>query len=96
MPRQKQNPEPKVGKRPRVVMARLMRRDQLDDSFDREYWRRVGWRGRLAAVEEMTEMYCLLRGGDGNLPPFDRTVARLIRRKGPVSRRGRSRGRVSR
>ena len=77
----------KPKKTKRVVMARLIRRHDDDGSFDREFWRRVGYKGRWAAMWQMVKDYIVLRGGDEADLRFQRTVAKFQRRESAVSRR---------
>ena len=39
----------------RVVMSRLVRLEEADDSFDIEFWNRVGTQGKLAAAWQMVQ-----------------------------------------
>jgi hypothetical protein len=65
----------------RVVMARLVRRDQHSDrSFDLEFWEKVGARGRFAAAWQMIREIQLMRGLRGELPRMQKSVTRIIRR----------------
>ncbi len=48
--------------RRRVVMARKTTIDKLDRSFDLEFWRRVGSRGRFAAAYQMVQEFLKIRG----------------------------------
>ena len=67
-------------KKERVVMARLIHRDQQDRSFDLEFWDKVGAAGRFAAAWQMLKEVQLMRGQSGELPRMQRNVARLLRR----------------
>jgi hypothetical protein len=65
----------------RVVMSRVVKRDQHDDrSFDVEFWQKVGDAGRFAAAWQMIKEVQLIRGQSGELPPFQKSVGRIIRR----------------
>jgi hypothetical protein len=66
--------------RPRVVMARLTRRQDCDPSFDLDFWAAVGPEGRFAAAWEMVSEVSLMRGGDGSQSRLQRTVLRPQRR----------------
>lgn len=64
----------------RVVMSRVVNRKEHNDrSFDIEFWQKVGDVGRFAAAWQMIEVQ-LIRGQSGELPPFQKSVARFIRR----------------
>ena len=39
----------------RVIMSRLVAWKDMDDSFDIEFWNRVGTQGKLAAAWQMVE-----------------------------------------
>ncbi len=65
----------------RVVMSRVVTRDQHNDrSFDIEFWEKVGDVGRFAAAWQMIREVQLIRGQSGELPPFQKSVARVLRR----------------
>lgn len=67
--------------RERVVMARVSTREQHSNrSFDLEFWHKVGDAGRAAAAWQMIKELQLIRGQSGELPPFQKSVARVIRR----------------
>jgi hypothetical protein len=67
--------------RERVVMARVVTRKQHSDrSFDIEFWQKVGDVGRFAAAWQMVKEVKLIRGQSGELPRFQKSVARIIRR----------------
>ncbi len=72
----KQSPE----KKERVIMARLVRRDQQDRSFDLEFWEKVGAAGRFDAAWQMIKEVQLIRGQSGELPRMQKNVTRIIRR----------------
>lgn len=63
-----------------VVMARLTRADQVDRSFDVEFWSAVGAVGRFAAAWQMVEEAQLIRGRSGGQPRLQRSVSVLERR----------------
>jgi len=65
----------------RVVMSRVVSREQHSDrSFDIEFWQKVGDVGRFAAAWQMIKEVQLIRGQSGELPPFQKSVGRIIRR----------------
>lgn len=67
--------------RPRVIMSRVVRRDQHNDrSFDIEFWQKVGDVGRFAAAWQMIKEVQLMRGQSGELPAMQKNVTRIIRR----------------
>ncbi|MGH7597265.1 MAG: hypothetical protein ACREOI_13000 [bacterium] len=67
--------------RERVIMARVSTREQHSDrSFDIEFWERVGDVGRMAAAWQMVREVQLIQGKSGELPPFQKSIARVIRR----------------
>ncbi|MCC7293775.1 MAG: hypothetical protein IT449_17085 [Phycisphaerales bacterium] len=78
-------------KRRPVVMAALIAKKHADRSFDLVFWRCVGAEGRFAAAWQMLREFDLMRGGDGNIPRLQRSVARFEKRESPVSRRRRTR-----
>jgi len=84
--------------RPPVVMEQLVHRDQVDGSFDAEFWRRVGAEGRFAAAWQMVKEVSLMRGGDGKELEFQKDVERLEKREPAPGhrRRGRRRDATSR
>lgn len=63
-------------------MARLVRREEQDRSFDLEFWRRVGDVGRFAAAWQMVNELRLIRGIRGEQPRLQRSVSVLKRRGG--------------
>lgn len=71
-----QNSLPKA----RVVMSRLIHRDQHDRSFDLEFWDRVGAAGRFEAAWQMLKEVQLMRGQSGELPRLQKNVTRVLRR----------------
>ena len=69
-----------MAKRP-VRMTRLIKRSQLDDRFDVEFWSRVSPNERLAAVWQMVVDAHLLNGGNEQELEFQRSVRRLTQRR---------------
>jgi hypothetical protein len=74
-------PRGKDASRPRVVMERLVKLEELDRSFDLEYWRRVGPEARLAAMWSLVEDSLRIQGKDV-APRLQRSVERIQRRPG--------------
>jgi hypothetical protein len=68
----------KPAAKKRVVMARLVRRDQMDRSFDIEFWQKVDAETRMAAAWQMVKDVRLIRGEDGEQPRLQRSVARMV------------------
>jgi hypothetical protein len=66
----------------RVVMARTVQLDQLDNSFDHEFWRRVGAEGRFAAAWQAVVDLVALGLLDEDQLRLRRSVVRLERRWG--------------
>lgn len=66
----------------RRFKTRLIRRDEDDGSFDREFWQGLGHEAIFAAAWEMVAEVDLIRGGDGRQPRLQRSVHRLQRRGG--------------
>jgi hypothetical protein len=64
----------------RVVMARLVRRDQDDRSFDQEFWEAVGPEGRFSAAWSMVAETLAMRGMDTDEPRLQRSLLRVQRR----------------
>lgn len=65
----------------KVKMARLVRRDEMDRSFDVEFWQQVGPEGIWAAMWKMVQEADLLRGGYGSQPRLQRSITSFKRRK---------------
>ena len=70
----KKNPR---RKRKRVVMARLVKLEEADRSFDLDFWERVGAEGRLEALWEMVREALMLRGINADPPRLQRSVERV-------------------
>ena len=66
--------------RTRVVMARLIRRDEDDGSFDLEFWDRVGPEGRFSAAWDMVRERFAMRGMDADESRLQRSVLSVQRR----------------
>lgn len=73
--------EAPVGMTKRVFVERLIRRDEDDGSFDREFWQKLGHEAIFAAAWEMVAEVDLIRGGDGRQPRLQRSVEHLQRRR---------------
>jgi hypothetical protein len=39
----------------RIIMARVIKRSEDDESFDQEFWDKIGPQGRFAATWQMTQ-----------------------------------------
>ena len=74
-------PGGKEDSRPRVVMERLVKLEELDRSFDLEYWRRMGPEARLVAMWSLVEESLRMQGKDV-APRLQRSVERIQRRPG--------------
>lgn len=66
--------------RRRVVMSRLVRRDQQDRAFDFDFWQKIGAAGRFAAAWQMVREVNRIRGNNGEQPRLQRSVSVLKRR----------------
>jgi hypothetical protein len=77
----KMPPGGKDDSRPRVVMERLVKLEELDRSFDLEYWRRMGPEARLVAMWSLVEESLRMQGKDV-APRLQRSVERIQRRPG--------------
>lgn len=64
----------------RIFHERLIRRDEDDGSFDREFWRSVGHEARFAAAWEMVAEVERLRGTGCGIPRLQKHVEKLRRR----------------
>ena len=62
-----------------VVMSRLVRAEDADDSFDLIFWQKVGPQGIFEAMCQMIDDYYKLRGY-GHPPRLRRSIAVLKRR----------------
>ena len=60
-------------------MARLIRAEELDRSFDLEFWRKVGAEGRFSAAWEMVLEVNAIRGKDRDEPRLRRSVQNIER-----------------
>jgi hypothetical protein len=61
---------------------RLVRRDQDDGSFDREFWSQQGAEARFAAAWEMVAEAELFKGKDARESRLQRSVQHIQRRGG--------------
>ena len=66
----------------RKVAARLVRRGEGDEEFDRQFWADLGHEARFAAAWEMVAEADLFRGNDVRQPRLQRSVQRIQRREG--------------
>lgn len=69
-----------VERRKRMV-ARVVRRDEDDRSFDIEFWQRLGPEARFEAAWEMVREYWRMQGKDPADLKMKRNVTRRIRRR---------------
>jgi len=60
-------------------MARMVRIDEADRSFDLTFWERVGADGRFAAAWQMVLEVDAIRGKDVSQPRLQRSVQNLER-----------------
>lgn len=67
--------------RKKVIMARVVKLKDADDSFDLEFWQKVGPEGMFKAMSQMVHDYYKIKGY-GHPPRLRRTVAVLKRREG--------------
>jgi hypothetical protein len=81
-PKKKKVPDPLFDMRNKKITARLVRRGEKEDSFDREFWRSVGHEARFAAAWEMVDEVRLVRGRSACEPGLRRSVQNLQRRTG--------------
>lgn len=63
-----------------IIMTRICKLSEADDSFDLVFWKKVGPEGILEAMCGMISDFYKLRGGSGHIPRLRRTVAVLKRR----------------
>ena len=66
----------------RVIMERLIRRDEDNGEFDREFWRRVGPEKRFAAAWEMVSEAYFFKGQHAGESRLQRSVQHIERRRG--------------
>ena len=64
----------------RFIMEKLSRRGE-EDTFDREFWRKVGHEGRFAATWEMVNEADLFRGKNVSQSRLQKSVQTIKRRK---------------
>ena len=62
-------------------MARLVKRSEMDRSFDIEFWQRVGVQGRFEAAWQMVKDAHSIRGEDVDESRLQRSVQNIKRRK---------------
>jgi hypothetical protein len=67
---------------PRLVMERKGKIEDLDRSFDIEFWQAQDTTARLSAVWELVEHSYLIRGKDVSELRLQRTVERFSRQAG--------------
>ena len=61
----------------KIVMARLVRLKDMDRSFDREFWKKIGPQGRFSAAWEMVKEYLLIRGKNGRQQRLQRSIQNI-------------------
>lgn len=64
----------------RVVMARLIRKEAEDGSFDRDFWQNVDPAVRVEQTWVLSSQLRKLKGLPGREPRLRRSVVRLVRR----------------
>lgn len=70
-----------MSKDNRLKMSRVLRGGKKDDgSFDIAFWQRLGAEAIFAAAWEMVTERRAIRGDNGEEPPLQRSVVRVIRR----------------
>src|SRR4051794_29327593 len=76
----------------RVVMSRLVRRENADRKFDVEFWQKLGDEKIFAAAWDLVVTASSIRGDDDDQLRLRRDIAVLRRREGSVSGSRRIRG----
>jgi len=67
----------------RVVRSRVLRKGEQDDGmFDLEFWQEIGPEGIFSAAWDMVKERRAIRGEERDEPRLQRSVVRIIRRKG--------------
>lgn len=69
-----------IMKSQKVKMARLVRRDEMDRSFDIEFWANVGVQGRFEAAWQMVKEVHAIRGEKVGESRLQRSVQNIKRR----------------
>lgn len=64
----------------RVVMARMVRKEEEDGSFDRDFWQKVDPAVRVEQTWVLSSQLRKLKGLPGRVPRMQKSVVRLIRR----------------
>lgn len=64
------------------VMEGISRVDEMDRSFDIEYWQRQGSAARFSAAWEMVVFAYERKGGDASELRLERTIEHIERRQG--------------
>jgi hypothetical protein len=64
---------------PRLVMAQLTRLEEVDRSFDIEFWQRLGDEAIYAAAWEMVVFAHEFKGRDASELTFQRTLKKIQR-----------------
>lgn len=70
-----------IMKKQKVIMARKVSRDQMDRSFDLEFWDKVGVQGRFEALWQMVQEVHIIRGENVGESRLQRSVQNIKRRK---------------
>ncbi len=65
----------------RVIKEQLIRRNDDDRSFDREFWQEVGHEGRFSAMWDMISEAEYMKGKNAGESRLQRSVQTIIRRK---------------
>ncbi len=68
--------------KPKLIMAKLGRIDEMNRDFDLEFWQRQSPAARMAAVWDMTVFHHKLKRRNPNELRLDRTVGHLCPREG--------------
>jgi hypothetical protein len=76
----------------RLVMARLVRKEEAGRDFDVEFWQALGDAKIFAAAWDLVVTAAAMRGISEDQLRLQRSVATLKRRPRPISRGGRVRG----
>src|SRR3979490_497450 len=77
----KQKARRTAGARPRLVMERLGKLEDMDRSFDIEFWQTLGDGAIFQAAWEMVEFYYRMKGRDLNELRLQRSVEHFQRQR---------------
>ncbi len=64
---------------PKIRMARLIKSDEMDRSFDLEFWHKVGAEGRFAAAWQMVLEVNTIKGKKIYEPRLQRSIQNIQR-----------------